>query len=214
VRAVLVGGGPADPDLLRRAAAAGLPALQTYGMTETASQVATVDPAAISTEAGTAGRPLDGIEVRIVDERGRPLPRGTTGQIEVRGAVVSPGALGEQERPPGRWLATGDLGSLDRDCRLTVAGRADDLIVTGGENVSPVAVEAALRLHPGVRDVRVRGEDDPEWGRAIVADVVLDGGCSVEEVGRFARGRLAGFQVPKRWNVVAAIERTWKEGRR
>jgi O-succinylbenzoic acid--CoA ligase len=212
VRAVLVGGGPAEPDLLRRAAGAGLPALQTYGMTETASQVATVDPAAIAAEAGTAGRPLDGVEVRIVDDRERPVPRGSTGRIEVRGAVVSPGMLDEPERPPGVWLATGDLGSLDRDCRLTVAGRADDLIVTGGENVPPGVVEAALRLHPGVRDVRVRGEEDVEWGRTVVADLVLDPRFTVEDVARFARTRLAGFQVPKRWNLVETIERTWKEG--
>jgi O-succinylbenzoic acid--CoA ligase len=180
-------------------------------MTETASQVATVDPAAIAVEAGTAGRPLDGVEVRIVDERGRAVPRGTTGRIEVRGAVVSPGALDEPERPPGRWLETADLGSLDRECRLTVAGRADDVIVTGGENVDPGAVEGAVRLHPGVLDVRVRGEADPEWGIAVVAEVVLDRGFAVEEVARFARTRLAGFQVPKRWQVVDEIERTWKE---
>jgi O-succinylbenzoic acid--CoA ligase len=212
VRAVLVGGGPADPDLLRQAADAGLPALQTYGMTETASQVATVDPGALADEAGTAGKPLGGVEVRIVDAGGRPVPRGATGRIEVRGAVVSPGDLDGPERPPGHWLVTGDLGSLDRDCRLTVAGRADDVIVTGGENVPPGVVEAALRLHPGVRDVRVRGEDDAEWGRVVVADLVLDPRFAVEEVARFARSRLARFQVPKRWNVVERIERTWKQG--
>jgi O-succinylbenzoic acid--CoA ligase len=212
LRAVVVGGGPADAGLLRRALEAGIPAVQTYGTTETASQIATTAPGEAGDHPESAGRALDGVEIRIVDGEGRPVGRGSEGRILVRGAVVSPGYVGEEARLPGSWLDTGDLGVLDREGRLTVRGRRDGVIVTGGENVSPAAVEAVLRDVPGVGDVRIRGEVDTEWGRAVVADVVLEGGTGLADVKDAARRRLAPHQVPKRWNPVDRIERGWKSG--
>lgn len=190
LRGVLVGGGPADPLLLEDALAAGIPALQTYGMTETASQVCTVAPGDARIDLGTAGRPLAGAEVRI----------GGDGRISVRGPMVSPGYWGEEPRG-NDWFVTGDLGSIDDRGRLTVLGRADAVIVTGGENVHPVAIEQILRRVPGVVDARVGGEPDPEWGMRVVAELVLDG-IGVDAVREAVRGRLDPAQVPKVWRIV------------
>jgi O-succinylbenzoic acid--CoA ligase len=205
-RAVLVGGGPVEAALLERALDAGLPVLQTYGMTETVGQVATVAPAAARADLGTAGRPLGGVEIRIVDADGATLGPESAGRIEVQGPVVSPGYLGEPERDPGEWFRTGDLGSLDSAGRLILLGRADDMIVTGGENVHPAQVEDVLRGIDGVVDVLVYGEDDAEWGRVVAADVVLDRDL-LGSVQAAARAALPGHMVPKRWRSVGRIER-------
>ena len=200
--AALVGGGPADPGLLRRALDAGIPPLQTYGMTETTSQVCTVAPGEAEADLGTAGRPIPGAEVRVV-ARGEPVV-GAEGRIEVRGPMVSPGYLGEEARPADSWFATGDLGSIDEMGRLTVMGRADSLIVTGGENVHPAMVEQALRAHPGVADARVFGVPDEEWGRRVVAEVIL-AGAGLDEVRRWAERNLSPAQRPKEWRAVPAV---------
>jgi O-succinylbenzoic acid--CoA ligase len=209
VKAVLVGGGPVEAGLIERALDAGLPALQTYGMTETVGQVTTVAPGEERELAGTAGRPLDGVEVRVVSHAGVAAAPGEPGRIEVRGPTVTPGYLGEPDRSPRAWFRTGDLGVLGDNGALTVLGRADDVIVTGGENVHPVQVEEVLRGFPGVVDVRVYGEEDEEWGRVVAADIVLDRDL-LGEVQARARDALPGFMVPKRWHSVSRIERTWK----
>ena len=175
VRAVLVGGGPADPALLAAARRAGLPVLQTYGMTETASQVATEAPGEAGRKPGSAGRPLEGFEVRGWTAPGGPCRPGRRAAWRFGGRAVSPGYLGEPERPPGAWYRTGDAGWLDGDDCVFVAGRADAVIVTGGENVHPEEVEAVLRECPGVADARVFGEADAEWGRRVVAEVAPSG---------------------------------------
>jgi acyl-CoA synthetase (AMP-forming)/AMP-acid ligase II len=158
---------------------------------------------------GTAGRPLEGVEVRVVDEEGRVVPPGAPGRIEVRGPTVTPGYLGDPERDPSDWFRAGDFGRIDESGTLTVLGRADDVIVTGGENVHPSQVEAALREFPGVVDVRVYGEADAEWGHVVAVDLVLDRAV-VEEVRARARAALPGFMVPKRWRSVDRIDGGWK----
>ena len=200
VVAVLVGGGPADPALLERALDAGLPVLATYGSTETCSQVATVVPGAERASLGTVGPPLDGFEVRI----------GPGGRIEVRGPAVAAGDLDGVDRPVASWVMMGDLGGFDAEGRLVVRGRADRVVVTGGTNVHAEAVEQVLADYPGLADVHVRGEPDPEWGNAVVADVVVAEGHEFDagEVASWAGGRLARHEIPKRWRVVESIERT------
>lgn len=180
LRAALIGGAPIPPQLLERARAAGVPAVATYGLTEACSQVA------------TAGAPLFCTRVRI-----------DGGEILVRGPTVAPGAVGADG-----WLHTGDLGALDGEGRLTVTGRAADTIVTGGENVAPAAVEAALERHPAVAEAAVHGRPDPEWGEALVATVVLRAPASEAELIAHCRGGLAAFQVPKAVAFVDALPRT------
>jgi O-succinylbenzoic acid--CoA ligase len=170
--------------MIERALDSGLPVLQTYGMTESCSQVATVEPGAARTALGTAGRPLDGFIVTIVD-----------GEIMIDGPSVSPGYLGEPPRSgPHR---TGDLGRFDDDGRLIVVGRRNDMIITGGENVHPSAVEAAIEELAAVRGAVVFGIDDDEWGQAVVAVIEADPGVE-RSVPEALTGRLARHEIPKR----------------
>jgi O-succinylbenzoic acid--CoA ligase len=179
LRAVALGGGPIAPGLLEWAAAALIPVVPVYGMTETASQVV----------AGIPGRALRGVELRVSED----------GEILVRGPMVARGALG-----PDGWLHTGDSGRLDADGRLLVEGRIKDLIVTGGEKVAPAAVEAVLTAHPAVADAGVAGLPDPDWGEAVTAFVVLREDLAPGELRGWCRARLAPHEVPKR--VVAVHE--------
>jgi o-succinylbenzoate---CoA ligase len=191
LRVALVGGGPLSPALAARAKDSGLPVAQTYGMTEACSQVATSLPG----EPETAGRPLFGTEVRIAAD----------GEILVKGPTVAPGAADHDG-----WLHTGDLGAVDERGRLTVTGRKADTIVSGGENVAPAEVEAVLLAHPAVADAAVHGRQDPEWGEAVVATVVLrDGGRTDEtELRAHVAASLAAFKVPKQVAFAARLPRT------
>lgn len=192
LRAVLVGGGPIPDGLLEEAAAAGLPVLPTYGMTETFGQVATLRPGATVRRRAD---PLPGVDIRVEDD----------GRIAVRGDVVSPGYLGEPDRA-SPWMVTSDLGSIDEDGALVVLGRADTVIITGGENVDPDHVEDVIDRCPGVREAVVTGVPDPEWGAIVVCAYV--GEPDPEIVAAFARNHLPGFMVPKRWRQVDAVPRT------
>jgi O-succinylbenzoic acid--CoA ligase len=151
--AVLVGGAATDAALLRRARQQDVRVVTTYGMTETAGGCV------------YDGRPLDGVQVRVRD-----------GGVELAGATL---ALGYRLDPAatgaafaGGWFATRDAGTLDAEGRLTVHGRQDDVVISGGVNVAPAAVEAALREHPDIADAVVFGRPDDEWGQRVVAAVV------------------------------------------
>jgi O-succinylbenzoic acid--CoA ligase len=187
LRCVLLGGGPAPLPLLERAIRSGVPVVQTYGLTETASQIATLPPEDTVRKAGSAGKPLMGAKLRIEPD----------GEIWVRGPSVSPGYLHQAARDG--WLHTGDIGSVDADGYLYVLDRRDDLIVSGGENVYPAEVEAALLAHPAVDEAGVVGVPDPEWGRSVAAVVALKAGqrTNAEELIAFCRQRLAGYKVPR-----------------
>jgi O-succinylbenzoic acid--CoA ligase len=188
LRCVLLGGGPAPLPLLERAADAHVPVVQTYGLTETASQVVTLAPEDALRKLGSAGKALMGSRIRIEPD----------GEICVTGPTVSPGYL---HHPPRQdpWLHTGDLGRLDDEGYLYVLDRRDDLIVSGGENVYPAEVEAALLAHPAVVEAAVIGAPDEKWGQRVTAVVVLRSGAAVTSEGltAFARERLAGYKVPR-----------------
>lgn len=198
LRAALLGGGPVAPELLAWAAERGLPFLQTYGMTETASQIATLTAAEAleGRRRGSAGRPLEGVELRIA---------APDGEILVRGAMVSRAALA-----PDGWLHTGDRGALDPDGHLWVEGRLDEIVVTGGENVAAREVEDALTSHPAVGEAAVVGRPDPHWGQAVTAYVVLEAGAedaTEADLRGHCRERLAAFKVPKRIHRLRALPR-------
>ncbi len=195
LRCVLLGGGPAPLPLLERALAAGAPVVQTYGLTETASQVATLSPEDARRKVGSAGKPLFGTQVRIADD----------GEILVRGPVVSPGYL--HQSPHGEWFPTGDLGYLDDEGYLYVQDRREDLIVSGGENVSPAEVEAVLLAHPSVVEAAVFGLSDPEWGQTVAAAVVLREPLDLEQLRAFCEPQLARFKQPKQLHRVDALPR-------
>ncbi len=193
-RAVLVGGGPVPEDPLEEALGRGATVVQTYGLTETCSQVTTLAPADARRKLGSAGRPLLTTHLRIQD-----------GEILVQGPTVAPGRADADG-----WLHTGDLGRIDEEGFLYVEDRIDDMIVTGGENVVPAEVEKVLLRHPEVADAAVVGRDDPEWQQAVTAIVVLEDGSEVspDELRRHCAESLAGFKVPKRVELAAALPRT------
>jgi o-succinylbenzoate---CoA ligase len=161
----------------------------TYGMTETGSGIV------------YDGFALDGVELRIVD-----------GHIEVRGPMLLRCYRdGQDPKSADGWLPTGDLGSLADDGRLSVFGRAGDLIITGGENVWPEAVEAVLNRHHNVADVAVTGLPDPTWGQAVTAVVVPRAPTSpptLDELRDCVKAELPAFCAPHRLALVDAIPRT------
>jgi O-succinylbenzoic acid--CoA ligase len=183
-RAILVGGGPVPKESLEEAIGRGATVVQTYGLTEAASQVTTLSPGDAERKLGSAGRPLLTTHLRIVDE-----------EILVQGPVVAPGLADDDE-----WLHTGDMGRIDDEGFLYVQGRLDDLIVTGGENVVPDEVEAVLRSHPGVADAAVVAREDADWQQAVTAVVVrsANGQVSEDELRSHCGESLADFKVPKR----------------
>jgi O-succinylbenzoic acid--CoA ligase len=183
LRAALVGGAPVTATLLERAAAAGVPAVVTYGMTEACSQVTTGGPRLFCT----------------------PVRTGARREVLVAGPTVAPAALSGDG-----WLHTGDEGALDADGILTVTGRAGDTIITGGENVAPTEVEAVLESHPAVAEAAVHGSPDPEWGERVVATVVLRGDhtATEDELRGYCRVRLAGYKVPRVFRFTRELPRT------
>ena len=193
-RAILVGGGPVPEEVLEEAVGRDAAVVQTYGLTEACSQVTTLGPADAKSRLGSAGRPLLTTHLRI-DE----------GEILVQGPTVAPGCADADG-----WLHTGDLGRIDEEGFLYVEDRIDDLIVTGGENVVPAEVEQVLLRHPEVADAAVVGREDPEWQQAVTAVVVLREHAELptEELRRHCASELAGYKVPKRIEIAAALPRS------
>jgi O-succinylbenzoic acid--CoA ligase len=193
--AVLVGGAATDPGLLAMARQEGVAVVTTYGMTETSGGCV------------YDGRPLDGVGVRIADDPAGP----GCGGVELSGPTL---ALGYRLDPAATetafvdgWFRTRDAGALDADGRLTVAGRLDDVVITGGVNVAPAAVEAALREHPDVADAVVFGRPDAKWGQQVVAAVVPAPGSrpSLASLRPWVAERLGGPAAPRSLHVIAAV---------
>jgi O-succinylbenzoic acid--CoA ligase len=193
-RAVLVGGGPVPIEILEEAMERGASVVQTYGLTETASQVTTLAPHDARRKLGSAGRPLLTTHLRISE-----------GEICVQGPVVAPGCADEDG-----WLHTGDLGRIDDEGFLYVEDRLGDVIVTGGENVLPGEVEEVLLRHPAVADAAAVGRVDPEWQEAVEAVVVLRDGAAAEaaELREHCAESLARYKVPKRIRFASELPRT------
>jgi len=196
---VLLGGAAAPAGLLAAARAAGVPVVTTYGMTETCGGCV------------YDGVPLEGTQVAIRgDDDGRPAE---AGRIWISGPVLfsgyRPGGYGGVAPPDGvRWFRTGDLGRLDASGRLVVRGRADDVINTGGHKVVPGEVAAALQTCPGVKDVAVVGQPDPEWGERVIAVVVPADPAdppALELIRLHVRERLPRYAAPSRVVMVDAV---------
>ena len=218
LRFVLLGGGPIPTDLVLRARRARVPVAASYGLTEAASQVATLAPAEDEAHVGSVGQALPGVELRIVDENGRDQPAEVAGEICVRAAQVMSGYLNLPEQTTrtleAGWLHTGDIGTLSTEGYLTLLDRRSDLIVSGGENVSPAEVEAVLLCHPDVAAAAVVGRSDPSWGQVVHAFVVPRAArvASTEELIAHCRSRLAGFKLPRVIELVTSLPQT-KPGR-
>ena len=209
LRAVLLGGAPADAALLKRAADRGVPVLTTYGLTEACSQVTVQRYGTINRGELGAGSPLEGTELRVID-----------GEIQIRGPTLMSGYLTADGIRTGLdaegWLSTGDEGELDDAGRLHVRGRLDRLIVTGGENVDPLEVEAALLACEPIREAVVFGVEDARWGQVVAAALVTEGRLDLESLTARLEERLAPHKRPRLIGLLDAlpITRSGKPDRR
>jgi O-succinylbenzoic acid--CoA ligase len=193
-RSILVGGAHLSPDLRARAERAGAHLVETYGLTESCGGVV------------YEGVPLPGTQMRIDPDGG----------IQLRGPTLMKGYRFDPEGTAAAftddgWLRPGDAGEIDRDGRLHVVGRIDDLINTGGEKVWPDHVEAALRNHPGVRDVAAGGRLDPEWGQHVAVWVVPTDPAdppSLEDLREIAGRTLPRYAVPRELTLADRLPRT------
>ncbi|MEO5338327.1 MAG: AMP-binding protein [Magnetospirillum sp. WYHS-4] len=196
-----MGGAALDGDLARRGREAGWPLAVTYGMSETASQLATLPEVGADWQPGLAGKPLDGFEVAI----------GSDGRIRVRGPAVMVGYANPEGREgvgleDGGWFPTGDLGRLDAEGNLRVLGRADEALTTGGETFHPQEVERRLAACPGVREAAIAGRPDPVWGDLVTALVV--GEVSEDVVLGWCREHIDGAKRPRLVRLLPALPRT------
>jgi len=176
-----------------------------YGMTETSPvsfQTRLTDPLAARVE--TVGRVMPHTEVKIIDERGRIVPRGESGELCTRGYSVMIGYWADEARTrevldSAGWMHSGDLATIDEEGYCRIIGRLKDLVIRGGENISPREVEEYLYRHPAVRDVQVTGVPDVKFGEELCAWIILRGGVQVgdEDIRAFCRGKIAHFKIPR-----------------
>ena len=189
---------------------------QVYGLTETTGGITYLPPedhVAGSPRLSSCGRPIEGVEIRIVDGDGGTMPAGEVGEIicrtpqNMKGYWARPEANAQVLRDG--WFWTGDAGYLDEDGYLYIHDRIKDMIVSGGENIYPAEIESALAGHPTIADVAVIGVPDDRWGEAVKAVVVLKPEQSLanDDLIAFARERIAGYKVPRSMDVVEALPR-------
>lgn len=192
--------------------------INAFGQTETASTITVLGPddhviegtkeekeKKLKRLAASIGKPLPDVELKIVDDDGQAMPANEVGEILAKGARIMSGYWQDDKKTaqamtPDGWLKTGDKGWIDEDGYVYLAGRGDDMIIRGGENISPEEVEDVLHAHPDIEETAVIGIPDPEWGQEPCAVVVLKEGkaTSADEIISFCRSRLAGFKRPRK----------------
>jgi long-chain acyl-CoA synthetase len=191
---------------------------QMYGMTETTGTVVALPPEDHVPEGSprmrAAGKPLPGVEVKIIDEAGGEVPCGEVGEIATRSIANMAGYWKLEEATAKTidtdgWLRTGDAGYMDEDGYIYIHDRVKDMIITGGENVYPAEVENAIYGHPGVAEVAVIGVPDDKWGEAVKAMVVRKPGADPlpADIIKYARERIAAYKAPKSVEFIDALPR-------
>jgi long-chain acyl-CoA synthetase len=213
VRLYICGGAPLPRKVLESFEAGWRrPLCEGYGLSE-AAPVVCLNPVDGVRKPGSVGLPLSGVEVRILAEDGYPAPAGATGEIAVRGRNVMLGYHGRPEETAAAlrdgWLHTGDLGHVDEEGYLFIAGRRKEMLIFRGLNVYPREIEDVLAAHPDVAEAAVVGLADPRAGETPHAAVVLRSGSSVSEkdLRRFCAGRLARYKVPRSVTIMAEFPR-------
>ena len=188
--------------------------VHTYGLTEASPRVTTLPPETGLSRLPSIGKPVPGVEVRIVAENGEPAANGEVGELQVRGKNVMAGYYGS----PGEthavvndgWLSTGDLARLDNEGYIYLAGRKKNIIISDGINVHPEEIESVLLEHPSVSDAVIRGEYTADAGEVIAAHVATRNGdaLSLQHLHEFMRGKLAEWKWPRRLYLHPAMTRT------
>jgi fatty-acyl-CoA synthase len=180
-----------------------------YGSTEVA-MASVAAPEDMRAAPGTAGKPPLGTTVKILDQKGKPVPTGQTGRIFVANAISFEGyTSGDDKERLGPLVSSGDVGHFDEKGRLFIDGRDDDMIVSGGENVFPREVEDLIAGHHQVEEAAVIGVSDPDWGQRLKAFVVLKPGTDLSEDGvkAYVKHNLAGHKVPRDVIFVSTLPR-------
>jgi acyl-CoA synthetase (AMP-forming)/AMP-acid ligase II len=210
LKALTYGAAPASPELIRAALAAlpGVALANTFGQTETMGSITLLGPGDHSAERlSSVGRPLPGVEVRIVDPVTLDtVPPGEVGELWVKSEnSVIPDAQVRDPAIPAGWFRTGDMVSEDGEGYLYPAGRLADTINRGGEKFSPSEVEAVVRAYPAVQDVAVFGVPDPEMGNRVGAAIVVSEPVTADQLRQFCTGRIANFKIPEQVVMVEEI---------
>ncbi|MFD1706735.1 o-succinylbenzoate--CoA ligase [Siminovitchia sediminis] len=210
-RCLLAGGGPVPKPLLKACKDQGIPVFQTYGMTETSSQIVTLSPEDSLTKLGSAGKPLFPSQLKVMadsDQEAKPMQEG---EIFVKGPNVTPGYLNRDDANrisfKDGWFSTGDIGYKDEDGFVYILDRRSDLIISGGENIYPAELEGVLVSHPSVEEAGVTGIEDSKWGSVPYGFVVATEDVKEEELIEYCRQKLASYKVPKRILKVAELPR-------
>jgi acyl-CoA synthetase (AMP-forming)/AMP-acid ligase II len=215
VRKVSVGGAPTPMESKRRLAAlfADAEVIEAYGQTESTDGVLMARGTSVFEREGTVGTMNPHVHVAIRRPDATPADPGEEGEITIAGPTVMGGYYRNPQATKAAlrngWLHTGDLGRVDADGYFFLTGRVKDLIITGGENVTPLEVEEVLRRHPDVADVAVIGTPHPKWGEQVTAIVVRRDGSLLDRdaLAAFAGSHLAGFKKPRRIEFVASLPR-------
>ena len=206
LRTILLGGGSVPKALLDKAKYKQIPIVQSYGMTETSSQIITLSPADSIRKLGSAGKPLMSAEVKI------DANTNEVGEIQVKGPMVINEYFNNEEATKesfkSGWLKTGDLGYLDEEGFLYVVDRRSDLIISGGENVYPTEVEEVLLSHPNIKEVAVVKKEDEKFGHVPVAFVVLEDKNIKLDLKSFLKDKLASYKQPKNYYYTDVLPRT------
>ncbi|MFI9386756.1 long-chain-fatty-acid--CoA ligase [Kutzneria sp. NPDC052558] len=217
IRKIVYGGSPIVEALLRESLAIfDGDFAQIYGLTETGNTAVCLPPEAHvvgSPRLRAAGRPYPGVEVKVIDKAGVPLPAGEIGEVCLRTPARMLGYWGLPEATAATlvdgWVHTGDAGHLDEDGYVFISDRLKDMIIVGGENIYPAEIENVLGKHPAVGDVAVIGVPDDRFGEAVHAYVAVRPGEQLRprDLLLFARDQLASFKIPSKFEFVDAVPR-------
>jgi acyl-CoA synthetase (AMP-forming)/AMP-acid ligase II len=218
LRSILCGAAPVPVALLEAYLDMGIEVLQIYGATETHGGICVLDAQHARRKIGSTGLPYFGIDVRVVDVDGRPVPPGVPGEVVTRGPHLISGYWQQPEATRSAirdgWFHTGDIAEVDDEGFIYIKDRSKDMIISGGENVYPAEVEDALGRHPCVREVGVIGQPSDRWGESACAVIVKspdwqgDDAALEQELRALAQARLAKFKQPKAYVFVDALPRS------